>query len=210
MDVWYVSYGSNLCKSRFSCYIKGGTPEGSDKAERGCLNQTPPKRTEIAELPYSLYFMREKSKWGKGGVAFIDHEKEDQQTTIARKYLITDDQFREVVEQENNVEKLHLPLEKIIDNGYIDLTPSWYDRVLYVGETEGAPMFTFTNSSPMGENDFTTPPSTYLSMISRGLKEVGLKKEEIVDYFIGKPGIENHFTRESLYQYIFQEQTSLV
>jgi|SRR5690625_926565 len=210
MDIWYVSYGSNLCETRFSCYIEGGMPEGSDKTERGCLNQTLPKRTEKAELPYALYFMKEKSKWGKGGVAFIDHKKEDRKTTtIARKYLITDEQFREVVEQENNVDTLSLPVQEIMDKGYIDLTSGWYGRVLYLGEAEGSPMFTFTSSRPMGEYDFTIPPPTYLSMISRGLKEVGMRREEIVEYFIGKPGIKGNFTSDSLYQYIFREQMLL-
>ncbi|GAB3798444.1 hypothetical protein [Virgibacillus kimchii] len=208
MDVWYVSYGSNLCESRFSCYIEGGMPEGSEKAERGCMNRTPPKRTEKAELPYSLYFMKEKSKWGQGGVAFIDHKKEDRNTTIARKYLITEDQFREVVEQENNVDNLELPVPDIIKKGHMDLTPGWYGRVLYLGESEGAPMFTFTNAKPMGEYNFTIPPSTYLSMISRGLKETGMEKDEMVEYFMEKPGVKGKFTSESLYQYIFREQLS--
>lgn len=203
MDIWYVSYGSNLSENRFSCYIEGGMPEGSDKAERGCVNQTPPKKTDKAELPYPLYFMREKSQWGKGGVAFIGHEQ-GRAATIARKYLITDEQFGEVVEQENNMDSLNINIQDIINKGHIDLTAGWYGRVLYLGEAEGAPMFTFTSSNAMGDYDFTTPPPTYLSMISRGLKEVGLAEEEIVEYFLTKPGIEGEFTKDSLFRYIFR------
>jgi hypothetical protein len=204
MDVWYVSYGSNLSENRFSCYIEGGMPEGSNKAERGCVNQTPPKRVETAKLPYPLYFMREKSKWGKGGVAFIGHEKEDHAETFARKYLITDQQFGEVVEQENNMDSLNINVIDIIGKGYADLTAGWYGRVLYLGETQGAPMFTFTSSNAIGDHDFTIPPPTYLSMISRGLKEIGLAEEEIVEYFLTKPGIEGEFTKDSLFRYIFR------
>lgn len=204
MDVWYVSYGSNLSESRFLCYIEGGTPEGSQKAERGCVNQTPPKKTEKAALPYPLYFMREKSKWGKGGVAFIGHKKNKNTSTFARKYLITDEQFREVVEQENNIDSLRLHLPDIISQGYMDVTTGWYGRVLYLGKADGAPMFTFTSSTPMGLYEFTLPPPTYLSMISRGLKEVGLAEEEIVEYFLTKPGIEGKFTKEAMFRYIFR------
>ena len=204
MDVWYVSYGSNISESRFSCYIEGGMPEGSNKVERGCANQTPPKKVEKATLPFPLYFMREKSKWGKGGVAFIGHEKDPHTTTFARKYLITDEQFREVVEQENNMDSLNINIEDIINRGFVDLTAGWYGRVIYLGEAEGAPMFTFTSSNAMGDYDFTNPPPTYLYMISRGLKEVGLAEKDIVDYFLTKPGIKGKFTKDSLFRYIFR------
>src|SRR5690625_5218924 len=179
-------------------------PEGSNKVERGCANQTPPKKVEKATLPFPLYFMREKSKWGKGGVAFIGHEKDPHTTTFARRYLITDEQFREVVEQENNMDSLNINVGDIIDRGFVDLTAGWYGRVIYLGEAEGAPMFTFTSSNAMGDFDFTIPPPTYLYMISRGLKEVGLAEEEIVDYFLTKSGIKGEFTKDSLYRYIFR------
>lgn len=64
-------------------------------------------------------------------------------------------------------------------------------------------MFTFTSPDVMGTHNFTTPPKSYLSMISRGLKEVDLTKEGIVEYFLSKPGIERGFTRKLLFRYIF-------
>ncbi|MFD1385302.1 hypothetical protein ACFQ4Z_00700 [Oceanobacillus oncorhynchi subsp. oncorhynchi] len=203
MDVWYVSYGSNISENRFSCYIEGGIPEGSEKEEKGCENTTPPKKVKKAELPYPLYFTKEKSKWGKGGVAFIGHKSNKDTKTYARKYLITDEQFGEVVEQENNVDALNINVQDIMNKGYVDLKAGWYGRVIYLGKEEGAPMFTFTNPDVMGTHEFTTPPQSYLSMISRGLKEIGLAKEEIVEYFLTKPGIEGKFTKDSLFRYIY-------
>ncbi|WP_080872850.1 hypothetical protein [Oceanobacillus timonensis] len=203
MDVWYVSYGSNISEKRFSCYIEGGMLEGSEKEERGCENTTPPKEIKKVMLPYPLYFMREQSKWGKGGVAFIGHTPNKSTKTYARKYLITDEQFREVVEQENNVDSLNIDVQEIIDKGYADLTAGWYGRVIYLGKEEGAPMFTFTAPDTMGTHAYTTPPRSYLSMISSGLKEIGLSQEEIVAYFLTKPGMEGAFTKDSLYRYIF-------
>ncbi|WP_077601605.1 hypothetical protein [Oceanobacillus sojae] len=203
MDVWYVSYGSNISKKRFACYIEGGIPEGSAKSERGCKNITLPKKTKKAILPYPLYFMKEKSKWGKGGVAFIGHEPDKDTKTYARKYLITDEQFGEVVEQENNVDALQIDVQEIMEKGYVDLEEGWYGRVIYLGKEDGAPTFTFTNPDVMGTHGFITPPKSYLSMISRGLKEIGLTEEEIVEYFLTKPGIEGVFTEDSLLGYIF-------
>ncbi len=203
MDVWYVSYGSNISKDRFACYIEGGIPEGSEKEERGCKNTTPPKKTTKAILPYPLYFMKEESKWGKGGVAFIGHEPDKDTRTYARKYLITDEQFGEVVEQENNVDALHINVQDVMDKGYVDLEEGWYGRVIYLGKEDGAPMFTFTSPNVMGTHGFSTPPQSYLSMISRVLKEIGLTEEDIVEYFLSKPGIEGEFTEDSLFGYIF-------
>ncbi|WP_152657324.1 hypothetical protein [Oceanobacillus sp. CFH 90083] len=204
MNVWYVSYGFNLSQKRFSCYIEGGIPEGSEKEERGCKNTAPPKKIKKAMLPYPLYFMKEKSKWGKGGVAFISPRQCKDSKTYARRYLITDEQFREVVEQENNADSLNINVHDIIDKGYLDVTEGWYGRILYLGKEEGAPMFTFTNPDAMGTHAFTIPPPAYLSMISHGLKEIGLAKEEIAKYLLTKPGIDGKFTKDSLFRYIFR------
>ncbi|MFD1360754.1 hypothetical protein [Lentibacillus salinarum] len=203
MNVWYVSYGSNICEDRFLCYIYGGAPEGSNQAEAGCSDKTPPKSTGIAELPYKLYFAKEESKWGKGGVAFIDHEKNTESKTFARKYLITAEQFTGVVEQENNAKCLTIDVNKIINNGYLDITAGWYGRLIYLGDNAGSPMMTFTDTKDMKRQIITPPPTSYLTTVARGLKELGLTKEEIIDYFLTTKGIESFFTRDSLYQYMF-------
>lgn len=80
--VWYVSYGSNLMEERFHCYIKGGIPAGSNEAEKGCRDHTLPVHNKGCELPYPLYFAKDTSKWGTGGVAFIGHR-----STLQRKQL---------------------------------------------------------------------------------------------------------------------------
>ncbi|GEN86985.1 hypothetical protein MKY30_02130 [Oceanobacillus sp. FSL W8-0428] len=97
--------------------------------------------------------IKEESKWGEGGVAFIGHESNKDTKTYARKYLNTDEQFGEVVEQENNVDALHINVQDIMDKGYVDLEADWYGRAIYLGKEDGAPMFTFTNPDVMG------PPS---------------------------------------------------
>ncbi|TFJ91344.1 hypothetical protein [Lentibacillus salicampi] len=203
MNVWYVSYGSNICEDRFLCYIYGGAPKGSNKAESGCSDKTPPKITCKKELPYTQYFAKEESKWGKGGVAFIDHEKNPESKTIARQYLITTEQFIEVVEQENNTGNLNIDVDKIIDNGYLDITAGWYGRLIYLGNEAGCPMFTFTDTYNMKNQKITPPSNSYLKIITRGLKELGLTKQEIIDYFLTTKGIEGYFSGDLLSHYIF-------
>ena len=52
--VWYASYGSNINKDRFLCYIKGGQPMGSTKIERGCKDQTLPIDEQAFIIPISF------------------------------------------------------------------------------------------------------------------------------------------------------------
>lgn len=206
MNVWYVSYGSNLCRDRFMCYIEGGRPEGSEKVEKGCRDQTPPKADEKIELKYPLYFAKNRSKWGEGGVAFIGHDEIAETKTIGRMYLITNEQFEDVVAQENNQDNLTIDLQKVIENSYQDINESWYGRIIFLGYKDKAPMFTFTNPCQINDEKFTLPPASYLKIISRGLMELDLQTEEIVRYFNHCKGINGNFTAEKLQEYIYSER----
>ncbi|MBP1971411.1 hypothetical protein J2Z83_003550 [Virgibacillus natechei] len=203
MDVWYVSFGSNIFQERFLCYINGDRPHGSTKKETGCEDKTPPKASEKVELAYPLYFSKERSKWGEGGVAFIGHETMNNTMTIGRKYLITDEQFIEVVAQENNQYDLDIDLHDVIEKGHKSVNSGWYGRLVYLGDKDGYPMFTFTSNQPIDDTTFTKPSAAYLSTITSGLLELGLSKDGIVEYFLNKNGIEENFTKEALTHYLF-------
>lgn len=69
--VWYASYGSNLLEERFLCYIRGGQPAGSTESEPGARDPSLPLRSIQFSMPYPLYFAKERTKWGKGGVALF-------------------------------------------------------------------------------------------------------------------------------------------
>ncbi|MFB7303337.1 hypothetical protein [Heyndrickxia sporothermodurans] len=202
MNVWYVSYGSNIKYERFMCYIKGEKPEGSNKKEKGCNDQSPPRRVESIEIPYQLYFAKERSKWGKGGVAFIDHEPNGLYNTYGRMYLITDSQFCDVVAQENNMEQITIDLLEVIANKFTRINDGWYGRIMFLGFKDGSPMFTFTSNEAFKDQSFNLPPSTYLITISKGLFEIGLSIEEVVSYFLKQPGISDHFTKTHLFHYL--------
>lgn len=207
MKVWYVSYGSNICLDRFMCYINGDTPPGSDKKEKGCRDKTPPSRNEKIILSHPIYFTKERSKWGTGGVAFIGHQPLDTTSTYGRMYLITEEQFKDVVAQENNLDHTDFDLKKVMKEGHGKIDDGWYGRILYLGKKEGAPMFTFTSNKNWDETTFTTPPSSYLNTIARGLLEIGFTKQEIVDYFSQVPGIKNDLSKKQLHDYIVSNRT---
>ncbi|WP_047984187.1 pre-mRNA-splicing factor CWC25 family protein [Ornithinibacillus californiensis] len=202
MDVWYASYGSNLMEDRFLAYIYGGTPPGSNRPERGARDKTPPKRNERVDIPYPLYFAKERSKWGIGGVAFIGTGTTNEESTIGRMYLIKEEQFYDVVSQENNGVKVDLDLEVIERKGFIDIHDGWYNRIVFLGRKDGAPIFTFTSSLPIHMVSLRKPSAPYLSVIAKGLKELGFVKEEIEDYLLGKKGIDGFLTKNTLNNFI--------
>lgn len=186
--VWYVSYGSNLMEQRFHCYIKGGIPTGSTQAEIGCRDKTLPLQNRACVLPYSLYFTKDKSKWGKGGVAFIGHQEDLQEQTMARQYLITFDQFVDVVAQENQADASGLSFDELVEKGSVTLDDGWYGRVVYLGMDEGYPKVTFTNPQELGSEPFVSPAHPYTKTISNGLAELGFSAEEAVNYLRKKHG----------------------
>src|SRR4030095_163368 len=116
--IWYASYGSNLLEERFLCYIKGGQPVGSKKHYEGCRDKSLPIDKEEFYIPSELYFAKESDSWDNGGVAFIKTNFEPQQSTLGRMYLITPQQFIDVVKQETNSSgSLHIDFEKAIVEG---------------------------------------------------------------------------------------------
>ncbi|TSB47070.1 hypothetical protein [Alkalicoccobacillus porphyridii] len=186
--VWYVSYGSNLMEERFHCYIKGGIPIGSTQAEKGCRDTTLPLRNRSCVLPYPLYFAKDRSKWGEGGVAFIGHKEDPSEQTIARQYLITFEQFVDVVEQENQADASGLSFDELMEKGSVTLDDGWYGRVVYLGMDEGYPKVTFTNPLDLGTNPFYAPAKPYADTISKGLHELGYTFDETYTYLSSRKG----------------------
>ncbi|MDP7265807.1 MAG: hypothetical protein QGH39_09665 [Candidatus Thermoplasmatota archaeon] len=183
--VWYASYGSNLLRERFMCYIKGGRPEGSTTTYKGCTDKQPPLRDKRITIPHELYFAKESDTWENKGVAFIRSTKDSDAKTLGRMYLITREQFTQVVRQENGRDPGHksiqIDFESTVNNGE-SLIPirCWYGRIIYLGDADNEPIFTFTAKR---EEDKIEPGMKYLSMIKKGLKEAyGISNEEIASY----------------------------
>ncbi|GAE29444.1 hypothetical protein [Halalkalibacter hemicellulosilyticus] len=196
--VWYASYGSNLSRERFLCYIKGGRPRGSQKVEVGCKDPSLPIDEATYMMNYPLYFAKRSERWQNQGVAFIGLSKDERVHTYSRKYLITAEQFIDVVKQENNGATIEIDLEEVILNRFKTFRDSWYGTILYVGEEQGYPILTFTADWDL-DVPFVKPSKEYVSMIIHGLKTtLSLDDSEIVDYLLKKPGINGVYTHDEL------------
>lgn len=188
---------------RFLCYIKGGKPEGSSKVETGCKDPSLPIASSTFTMNFPLYFAKEAVKWESKGVAFIGLTSEPDVETYSKKYLITLEQFEEIVSQENNGLEIDLNLDEVMkDRSVIFRANAWYGNILYLGEEKGHPIFTFTAPWDIDDIEWKKPSYPYLKTIIKGLKE-NYPDEGIYRYFQNKQGIKGEFTDEELRSLIF-------
>jgi hypothetical protein len=122
-------------------------------------------------------------------------------------YLITVDQFVEVVKQENNYKgELRIDLKKAKEKGSLIVREnSWYGNLLYLGEQKGHPIFTFTNERKLTE-EINPPSEQYLLTIMNGLKETyNLNEIELKEYFEEKVGIKGYEIEKKLLELVKSE-----
>lgn len=186
-DVWYVSYGSNMCSARLAAYLEGGTPAGGSRRNTGARDSSPPRHDIPIDLPGALYFAGESRQWG-GGVAFYDHAASGG-PTAARAYLITAEQFADVAAQEmNRVPEVGDPIAEVviggIDGGVHHAGPGHYETLVEVGHLDGAPMLLFTAPHSLGLVEHTVPSADYLATLAIGLREShGWDDRAVQSYF---------------------------
>jgi hypothetical protein len=198
--VWYASYGSNLCEDRFLCYINGGQPEGSLDTEIGCRNNDAPRESKEVIIPFELIFAREAARWGGGGVAFIQPltEETKDKKTLGRMYLITKEQFIDVVSQENGQIPVEINFAKVQEMKNHSFTKSWYGNIVHLGEENGFPIFTFTHDW-QEQLVIKAPTTAYLKTIIRGLLETYSNDyEALATYLHSCKGVEEAYTYEQL------------
>jgi hypothetical protein len=186
MEVWYVSYGSNMSATRLACYLEGGCPPGGFRANPGARDPRPPRRTVPVDLPGSVYFAGVSTQWG-GGVAFYDHETPG--PAAARGYLVTAEQFADIAAQEmHRIPEAGDPIEEIVlgglGNGRHRFGPGHYETLVEVGRRDGLPMLTFTAPHGIDHIEHSRPRAAYLAMLSDGLREShGWDHEQVDAYF---------------------------
>ena len=54
--IWYVAYGSNLSRDRFSYYLRGGRPDGSERDFPGCRDSSDPSDSFGLLISGGVYF----------------------------------------------------------------------------------------------------------------------------------------------------------
>ncbi|TQL69759.1 hypothetical protein FB381_3674 [Nocardioides albertanoniae] len=173
-EVWYVSYGSNMCRDRLGAYLLGGQPVGARQTYAGARTPSMPTADAAVDLPGRLYFAGESSTW-TGGVAFYDHDATGS-WTAARAYRITAEQFADVAAQE--MDRLPAPgdpIERLVidglENGRHEAGPGHYETLIEVGRRDGLPMLTFTAPHGFDAVPHTQPAPAYVAMLVRGLHE---------------------------------------
>jgi hypothetical protein len=187
MHVWYASYGSNLCRDRFLCYVQGGRPVGASRGYGGARDSTPPTDDRPMTLPGDVFFAWTSRTWG-GGIAFYDAHA--QGSALARAYRVTEQQFADVAAQEMRREPGEdLDLTEVMANTRHELGPGRYETLHLVGELDGEPVLTFTAPDPSAM-DHQPPTPAYLALLARGLEEShGLSEPEVVSYLRDRPGL---------------------
>lgn len=153
--VWYACYGSNINYHRFLLYIIGGSKDfyGVTISNQGCRNKDLPILSVPYLFAYPIYFAKPKNRWN-GGVAFLDTSKKG--LSYGRAYLITEEQFLEVKEQEG----------------------IWYQDEVDLGVLDGYQVKTFTGH----HLEFKAPSVSYINTIRDGLLEINMSDQDIENY----------------------------
>lgn len=173
--VWYLAYGSNVNEARFLRYLDG------DDSHRGARDATPPARSVWTEAPLRLRFAGESTRWGDGGVCFVDPDPAAR--CHVRAWDITAEQFEDVFAQENRLPgtiELDWPA---FTTRPTEVLTSWYGRIVPVDlaiASPRQPALTFTWHKRLPVN----PPSVaYRETIEAGLAEnPALSPAEIMTY----------------------------
>ena len=187
--VWYASYGSNLLRTRFDCYLNGTQIPGQHYGCSGARNRAEPQAVASLDVPHDLFFARQSPRWG-GGIAFLDPSVRAGASARLRLYKITLGQFNDVFAQEN---KLPVPLPEkacitsaclggLSATSGISVTDRPYGYLKHLGDKQGCPVLTFTCSpherglalegTPPWHFNFPSP--AYYDVIKAGLTESGM------------------------------------
>ena len=209
--VWYACYGSNLNYDRFKLYIKGGVLENSGKLYHGCRDKTLPERMEKYTIHHELYFSGESPTWKNLGVAFINTKEDPSIDTLSKIYLISIEQFEDVLLQENGKdprkEKVSIDYDSLLQEkeyltGSIDEN-RWYGRILHIGYHHEIPIFTFTAKWDYEGIWFNPPSDDYLITIIKGLIEThDPSNDELMNYFRTKKGMIERYDDGDLLDFI--------
>lgn len=178
--IWYASYGSNMSRERFMCYIEGGRPPGAKKTQQRMSVWSEPTHDTEIKISHEMYFAKRARNWGNGGVCFIGPAEPDNNRaeTRCRIYRITRQQFIELIADENKADRESVARElKDLDfknDKSRAFGDGWYNLVLRVGQHgDGYPIWTFTQSGD--ERDARVAPSPeYITTLVRGLAEMYL------------------------------------
>lgn len=168
-EVWYVSYGSNMCRSRLNAYLAGGSVAGSAVVEAGARDTTAPREARALRLPGQLYFADHSTRWF-GGVGYYDPDGAGE--ILARGWRITVEQLSDIIAQEmRRPIGTDLPWQRILEEKIVAVGPGSYETCVLLGHLDGIPMVTFTRPEVADNEQRSVPSADYLDMLAAGLVE---------------------------------------
>jgi len=195
--VWYAAYGSNLSRTRFDYYLRGGRPVGASDGYPGCRDSSPPREDRHLDLCGDVEFAGPSQRWA-GGVAFFSAGPE--RRAKSRAYLITAQQFDDVLAQENHVDPGLINVGPANGKMRLQVGSGWYGLVVGCGELAAIPVLTITRAVAL---DVAAPSPDYLRHIVQGLREAhAMTDDEIVDYLAPKRGIAGSFNPQTLFDVV--------
>jgi len=196
-----------MLRERFMCYIKGGTFSGNGYEEPGCKDPSDPIRDMNYRINRAMYFSKQSPRWSNMGVAFLSEKESPKAQAFGKMYLISRDQFEDVVRQENRI-----PMETDlgIDYGtleargaYLVFEDKFYGKLLCLGHESGWPIYTFT--APIQEEAYVKPSEAYLKSIMKGvLLNFGPIHQDLIQVFSSTQGVEGHYSQEDIEHLIKQ------
>ncbi len=193
--VWYAAYGSNLLSSRLARYLEGGRAPGASRGHRGARDSSPPLEIRPFTIERQVYFAGRSRLFG-GGIAFVDPDRAGR--TYARLYLMSWDQFEDLVAQENGRPTARISSDEMPRAGTHCLGPGRYETLVHCGEIGNWPILTFT-ADPSNRNRLNTPSGAYLSLVAAGLAEAhAIDDLTIADYLYALPTVRLGWSRTSL------------
>ena len=218
MDMlWYATYGPNVNRDRLLELIHGGKSAFTGQVLPGCRTKRDPIRDYALVIRHELYFARNSDQWG-GAVAFVRPEESKVQT-LGRAYLISADQFVDILCQENARKPgdpdfvFNYTYAEGVKESYLNRKdPSkplgqgklWYGRVLRLGTRESWPIFTVTGEWS-GYGDPNAPGRMLLKVISDGIHQLGkISQQALVEYFAGKVGVKDRISRPVLERWLLR------
>jgi hypothetical protein len=205
--LWYVAYGSNLSLERFRVYLRGGRPLGGARDYPGCRDPLEPADDVPVSFAGGLRFVGVSTVWG-GGMAVYDADADGE--VAARAYLITAEQFIDVLAQEMRLEpELDPTLSWVPEAGWRTLGPGRYQTLAHLGTREGLPMLTFTSAS-VRSHQLNAPAAGYLRTIALGLQEAHRWSPRVIGRYLTRfPGAAGAWSTESVERLITESAHEL-
>lgn len=200
--VWYAAYGSNLSSARFRTYLEGGTVPHSpnERPQQGARDSSAPTGNGPCEINRRLVFSGTSTRWGGGGVAFLDPDSsvEPEFPALGRAWRITLGQFEDLFKQENRLDEvMSIDLGRLTDSGVLELLPGGYGRLELLSQMEGDPVLTFTR--PTRPTELNAADISYLKVMTDGLIETwSIEPEDAARYLASLEGNAGAFEIDQL------------